>query len=62
MFHATGLTGWQRAGLGWGGVAPVAVVPTKEQQMAALKAQAESMETALSGIRERITEIEKEGK
>jgi hypothetical protein len=71
-FYATGLTGWQRAALGrpaFGGVAPVAadVAPfapamSTEQQLAALKGQAEYFDDALEGIRKRIAELEAEGK
>lgn len=59
MFNATGLTGWQRVGAGWGGGPAVLTAPTKEQQTAALKAQAESLENELSGIRDRLAQIEK---
>jgi hypothetical protein len=58
MVRATGLVGWQR-GYGFGGAATVA--PTKDQQLAALRAQAESMEGALANIRSRLAEIEKDG-
>jgi len=47
MFHATGLPGWQRA-------AP----PTREQQVEALKGQAEYFEDALGSLRKRIDELE----
>jgi len=68
-FHATGLTGWQRAAAGWpafGPVAPPGVpyagpyapTPSAEQQIDALKAQAEYFEDALDGIRKRIQELE----
>lgn len=66
MFYATDLTGWQRAGLGWGGAVPPAGVPfaapTKEQQVEALKTQAEAMENGLKDIKSRIDELEKEAK
>jgi len=54
MFYATGLTGWQRAAAGWpmtGGVPPNAAAPTREQQLDALKGQAEYFEGALGDIR-----------
>jgi hypothetical protein len=63
MFYATGLTGWQRAaGAGpvWGGLAPYAAAPTREQQLEALKGQAEYFEDALSALRKRIEELEAE--
>lgn len=64
-FYATGLTGWQRAGMGQpggGGVpSPAGFAPaaTKEQELDALKGQAECFEDALEGIRKRIGELEK---
>jgi hypothetical protein len=65
-FHATGLTGWQRAAAGlpaWGAAPPVyGAPPTREQELSALKAQAEGFEGALSDIRKRIEELEAEGK
>ena len=68
-FYATGLTGWQRAGLGMGayGVPPAYPTPyaapfgpaaTKEQELDALKGQAEYFEDALEGIKKRIDEFQ----
>ena len=68
-FHATGLTGWQRAGIGWPAygapaaypapyTAPVGPDVTKEQELDVLKGQAEYFEDALEGIRKRIEELE----
>jgi len=60
MFYATGLTGWQRAAAGWpmaGGVPPYAA-PTREQELEALKGQAEYFEGALGDLRKRIDELE----
>jgi len=65
-FYATGLPGWQRAAMGlpaWGmgGVppyAPYATPPTREQELKALKGQAEYFENALSELRKRIEELE----
>ena len=67
-FHATGLTGWQRAELGMEpyGVPPASPMPhaepfspavTKEQELDALKGQAKHLEDALEGIRKRIEEL-----
>jgi len=59
LFHATGLTGWQRAAAGWPlgyGVPPFAA-PTKEQELEALKAQAQSFESALGDIRKRLEDL-----
>jgi len=72
QFYATGLTGWQRAAMGWpafGGVAPpvasyavpFAPAMSAEQQIDALKGQAEYFEDALDGIRKRIEELEAKG-
>jgi len=63
MFYATGLTGWQRAAAGWpmaGGVPPYAAAPTREQQLEALKGQAEYFDGALGDLRKRIEELEAE--
>ena len=68
-FYATGLTGWQRAAMGYpafGGVAPgagpypgpVAPAMDGEPQLEALKAQAEYLEETLDGIRKRMEELE----
>ena len=73
QFHATGLTGWQRAGMGgpaYGGAmppvaayaAPSAPAASPEQQLDALKGQAEYFEDALDGIRKRIEELGAKGK
>jgi hypothetical protein len=72
-FYATGLTGWRRAAMGnpgWGGplpyaapyAAPFAPTMTKEQEVDALKGQAEYFEDALEGIRKRIEELESKSK
>jgi len=68
-FYATGLTGWQRAAMGypaWGAgwpaavpyAAPFAAGMSKQQQLDALKGQAEYLEDALEGIRKRIEEVQ----
>jgi len=68
QFYATGLTGWQRAAMGYpafGGAMPAAPYPAPfatamsgEQQLDALKGQAEHLQDALDGIRKRIEELE----
>jgi len=68
MFYATGLTGWQRAATGYVppayGAAPPYVPPyappTKDQELEALKAQAEGFQQALDDIRKRMQELEAE--
>ena len=81
-FYATGLTGWQRAGVPAGGIwpagspamgmgaygvppayptpyaAPFGPAATKEQELDALKGQAEYFEDALDGIKKRIDELQ----
>ncbi|HOP39776.1 MAG TPA: DUF5320 domain-containing protein [Geobacteraceae bacterium] len=62
-FYATGLTGWQRAGMGpvppYAPFAPDYAAPfTKEQQVEALKGQAGYLESELEAIRKRIEELE----
>ena len=68
-FYATGLTGWQRAGLGMGAygappaypmssAAPFGPTVTRQQQLDALKGQAEYFEDALEGIKKRIAELQ----
>lgn len=61
MYYATGQTGWQRAGFGRGGFAqPMAPIapPAREEQLEALKAQADMMENGLKEIQSRIQELE----
>jgi hypothetical protein len=76
MFYATGLTGWQRAGMGYpaygayGGAMPYAApygmpyapVMTRQHELDALKGQSEYFEDALEGIKKRIGELEAEKK
>ena len=68
-FYATGLTGWQRAGMGAYGVptaypmpqaAPFGPAATVQQELDALKSQAEYFGDALEGIRKRIEELQAE--
>ncbi len=61
MFYATGLSGWQRAAAGWPIAAeapPSAGAANREQQMQALKSQAEFHESAPGKLRKRIEELE----
>ena len=64
-FYATGLTGWQRAGMAGPALAgaspyaaPFAPSVTQEQELEVLKGQAEYFEDALDGIKKRIVELE----
>lgn len=63
QFYATGLTGWQRAAPMAPYGAPFAsAAMSNDQQLNALKGQAEYFEDALDGIRRRIEEIEARAK
>ncbi len=77
QFYATGMTGWQRAAVGYpaygGYVAPPTGYPTPypaayapamtaEQQIETLKGQAEYFEDALEGIRKQIEQLEANAK
>lgn len=73
QYYATGLTGMQRAAMGYpafGGVmppvapyqAPFAQPVSAEQQLDALKGQAEYFADALEGIRKQIEELEAQSK
>jgi hypothetical protein len=60
-FYATGLTGWQRAAMGFPGPAPATTVPppiSPEQEIEMLKAQAEAAAEMLDQIRRRMDELE----
>jgi hypothetical protein len=71
-FRATGLTGWQPAATGYPAFGPVpyeapyaapfAPAMSGEQQLEALKGQAEYFQDALDGIRKRIEELEAKSK
>jgi len=71
-FYATGLTGWQRAAAGYpdfGGIptpagtsVPFARTVTGEQQLDALKGQAEYFKEALEDISRQIQELESKSK
>ncbi|MBN2209424.1 MAG: DUF5320 domain-containing protein [Candidatus Coatesbacteria bacterium] len=66
-YHATGMPGWQRAGMGmpawgmpgYGYASPAGYAPTGEQELGALKTQAEYLEKSLDEIRKRMNELEK---
>ena len=67
MFFATGMPGWQRAGMGyqafgagpWAGPMAAAPAPemTGEQEVETLKRQAGHFEEALENIKKRIKEM-----
>lgn len=59
MFRATGLTGWQRAAMNDSAAAGSdAAMPTKQQEVKALKQQATVLAEMLNNIRQRIDKIE----
>lgn len=67
LYYATGLTGWQRASLGYPAfgrgfypVNPVTISAEEEKQM--LQEEALALEKELGSIKERITTIEKQHK
>jgi hypothetical protein len=60
-FYATGLTGWQRAGMGYPEDTPVAQSVTKEEQLTLLKNQTEHLKNALQDIQQRVSELEAGG-
>lgn len=60
MYHATGLPGRARFGVGPAYGFPPAPEWTKEQEMETLRAQAQSMEEALESVKQRLQELEKE--
>lgn len=57
-FHATGLTGWQRAASGWFAAGPAAPTTAPESELDGLRQQAAHIETALARIRRRIEALE----
>jgi len=56
QFYATGLCGWQRAAAAASVTAPAAMA-SSDQELAALKGQAENLQAALDQIRRRIDEV-----
>jgi len=61
-YYATGLTGWQRAAYGMPYAVPYAApyppADARDQELAALKRQAEYLEDAMNSIKKRIQEYE----
>jgi hypothetical protein len=60
-YYATGLPGWARLGYApaWG-APPAYAAPTPEQELGALKQQAEWLKGELDAVQKQITELEKE--
>jgi len=61
-FYATGIPGWAGASAPYGAsyATPYATAPTREQELEALKGQAEYFENAMGDIRKRLQELETE--
>jgi hypothetical protein len=63
QFYATGLTGWERGVRGPGpqsATSPATPELTREEELAALRAQAENIEQALVDIRRRLADLQGE--
>ena len=69
-YHATGMPFWARHGYGYAppvgygtpaGYAPYGAPPTKEEEIAAMRTQAEWLKDNLEAITSRIEELEQEG-
>ncbi|MGC9320600.1 MAG: DUF5320 domain-containing protein [Armatimonadota bacterium] len=69
-YYATGMPFWARHGYGYAppaaygpptGYAPYGAAPTKEDEIAALRTQAEWLRDSLEAITSRIEELEQEG-
>ncbi len=61
MFYATGLPGWMRAGAGMAGAAAAASADrgmTRQQELDALRQQADQVARVLENLRQRISELE----
>lgn len=56
-FFATGMPGWARYEAGWA-APPVVPQPTREQELGWLKAQVDSLQSALEQARERIAQLD----
>lgn len=56
MYYATGLYGWQRAGV----VPPAPVSVSREQEIDALKREADYFSSQLDAIRQRIEKLQEE--
>jgi len=64
-YYATGLPGWARAAYPWWGStpwSPLATAPSREDELKALKQQAEFFQECLSDIQKRVAELEKSDK
>ena len=65
MYWATGLTGWQRASMGYpeayaNAAPPPFAQPTAEQELATLRGQLKAMQEGIDQVQERISELEQD--
>ncbi len=58
MFHATGLTGWQRAAMGVSAPSAAAATPTADTEKQFLETQVEMMQSQLDEVKKRLAERE----
>ena len=58
MFHATGLTGWQRAAMAVSAPSAATVAPTAETEKQFLETQVEMMQSQLDEVKKRLAELE----
>lgn len=58
MFHATGLTGWQRAAMASTAPSAATVAPTVETEKQFLETQVEMMQSQLDEVKKRLAGLE----
>lgn len=57
-FHATGLTGWQRAAMGAPVPSEATAEPTTDEEKQILESQVDAMQSQLEAIKKRLAELE----
>jgi len=60
MFHATGLTGWQRAAMAGTAPSSTTAAPTAEAEKQFLETQVGAMQSQLDEVKKRLAELETE--
>jgi hypothetical protein len=58
MFHATGLTGWQRAAMNTGTAPATTATPTEDAAKDTLETEIGEMQSQLDAMKTRLAEIE----
>jgi hypothetical protein len=58
MFHATGLTGWQRAAMNAPPTQAAAAAATTELKKQSLETEIEAMQSQLDAMKKRLAEVE----